>query len=137
TNQLPRERLFTVGKLLLPFAALWIGGLWLLDAHFSTFTNPLAHLQYMWQDGFALTRPSGPQGEESLPWQWLLNEVQMTYLRVDQQTLVNGKVDTTQALIYFRGAMNPLIIGAAPLAAAYSAWRAWKFQDRLSFWVVA
>jgi hypothetical protein len=82
----------------------------------------------------ALTREGGPANQESYPWQWLLNDVQMTYLRVDEQQLVNDKVDAVRALTYFRGAMNPILIGAAPIGIAYSVYRAWQFNDRVAVW---
>jgi predicted membrane-bound dolichyl-phosphate-mannose-protein mannosyltransferase len=86
--------------------------------------------------GFSIARPHGPANDESRPWQWLANDVQMPYLRVVENSSVNGKVVATRDLIYFRGAMNPLVIGAAPLAVGYSAWRALRLHDRLSIWVV-
>jgi hypothetical protein len=43
----------------------------------------------------------------------------------------------SQALVYFRGAMNPFIITAAPLGLGFSLWRMWRFRDPLALWVVA
>ncbi|HEX8966704.1 MAG TPA: glycosyltransferase family 39 protein, partial [Chloroflexota bacterium] len=116
---------------------VFLAGLWLLDSHLSTYATPWAHLQYILQYGLSLTRPSGPLGQESYPWQWLLNEVQMTYLRTDQQVFANDQIVASQPLIFFRGAMNPFIIGAAPLGISFAVWRAWRHRDLLGLWVVA
>ncbi len=131
-----RARLRAVGLLLVGFAPLWFFGLWLLDARFTGYRFPWDHLHYMLRYGFDLARPGGPQGQESQPWQWLINEVQMTYFRSDQQVMVNGHLLSDRAVIFFRGAMNPAIIGAASLGIAFAFWHAWQRRDRLSLWIV-
>jgi hypothetical protein len=126
-----------VALLLLGCLPLWIGALWLLDWQFSTYQTPWEHLQYILQYGLSLTRPGGPMNQESYPWQWLLNEVPMTYLRTDEQVLANDQVVASYATVFFRGAMNPFIIGLAPLAGAYAVWRMVRYRDTLALWVVA
>jgi dolichyl-phosphate-mannose-protein mannosyltransferase len=133
----PLDHLKNVGLLLLGAVPLWFVGLWLLDARFGYYRFPWEHLQYMLHYGFDLTRTGGPQGQESYPWQWLINDVQMTYFRADQEVMANGQVLSTRPTIYFRGAMNPIIIGAAPFGMSYVFWRAWRFHDRLSLWAAA
>jgi predicted membrane-bound dolichyl-phosphate-mannose-protein mannosyltransferase len=123
-------------KLAATAALVWIAGLWLLDLVVGAYRTPWEHLRFMVEYGLRLTNPQGPQGQESLPWQWLLNEVPMTYLRTDQQVLVDGRLVATRPLIVFRGAMNPFIVGAAPLALGHVAWRAWRHRDRLALWCV-
>ncbi len=109
----------------------------LLDRGYSSYKNPVGHLRHIVTYGFALTREGGPQGQESHPWQWLLNEVPMTYLRIDTETRVEGKVTTTRVHTFFRGAMNPYVIFIAPFAIAYAAYAACTRRDDFSFLVLA
>src|SRR5262249_46057537 len=105
----PQTHLKTLALLAVGCVPVWFAGLWLLDLRFTTYATPWAHLQYILQYGLSLTRAAGPIGQESYPWQWLLNEAQMTYLRTDQQVFANDTLLGSQALVYFRGAMNPFI----------------------------
>lgn len=102
----------------------WLLGL--VDSIWGSQKDALEHIRHIFKYGFALKRESGPQGQESNPWQWLLNDVEMTYLRTDVQELVNGEVKATRPIIFFRGAMNPYITGIVPLAITYAAYAAWK-----------
>jgi dolichyl-phosphate-mannose-protein mannosyltransferase len=125
------------GVLIVVFLVTWFGGLWLLDRQWSTFTTPWEHISYIVTYGLALAREHGPANSESAPWQWLVNDVAIPYLRVDSQLMVNGELTETRSLVDFRGAMNPLIIGAAPLAVGFTAWQWWRTGDRLSLWTIA
>ena len=122
--------------LVVAFVPAWFGGLWLLDAAFTTFASPVAHLQHILDYGLSLTRVTAIN-QESYPWQWLINEVPMTYLRTDEQTIVNGEVVGSYATIFFRGAMNPFVIGAAPFGVAYALFRLVDDRDRVGLWVIA
>lgn len=133
----PWDEARAAALLLAAFVPVWLGGLWVLDLAFTTFHTPWDHLSYMLHFGMELARPAGPANSESYPWQWLLNDVQMTYLRIDDNVLVGGQVVTSRPHIYFRGAMNPIIIGSAAIGISYSVWRAWTLGDRLSLWVAA
>jgi len=137
TRTWPRLSLQTVGWLVAGFVPMVLIGLWILDLAVTPYRNPLDHLQFMTHYGFSLTRPGGPAGEESYPWQWLINDVQETYFNVNTTVTIKGQAPLSYRPINFRGAMNPIIIGAFPLGFAYSLWRAWRLKDKLSLWVVA
>jgi predicted membrane-bound dolichyl-phosphate-mannose-protein mannosyltransferase len=122
--------------LVVTFVPVWFAGLWLLDDAFTGFASPVAHLQHILDYGLSLTRVTAIN-QESYPWQWLINEVPMTYLRTDEQTIVNGEVVGSFATIFFRGAMNPFVIGAAPFGVAYALYRVIDARDRVGLWVVA
>ena len=121
--------------LVVAFVPAWFGGLWVLDAAFTGFASPVAHLQHILDYGLSLTRVTAIN-QESYPWQWLINEVPMTYLRTDEQTIVNGEVVGSYATVFFRGAMNPFVIGAAPFGVAYALFRVIDVRDRVGLWVV-
>lgn len=108
-----------------------------LDSLWSSYKNPVEHVRHIFDYGFALTRAEGPQGDESSPWQWLLNEVPMTYLRTDVQVMVGDEIRTSRPVVFFRGAMNPYVIFVAPLAIAYAAYAAFKYRDDGSFMALA
>jgi dolichyl-phosphate-mannose-protein mannosyltransferase len=110
----------------------------LLDSVWSSaFKNPFDHFRHILDYGLTLTRPEGPQAQESNPWQWLVNEVPMTYFRADENVMVNDELQTSRPTIFFRGAMNPYLIFMAPMALAYAGYMALKQRDDCSFLVVS
>lgn len=113
----------------------WLLGL--LDGTWSSYKNPVDHIHHILSYGFGLVRPAGPQGEESNPWQWLFNDVAMTYLRVNSTVIEEMTKNVTRVTIFFRGAMNPYVIAVGPLAIAYAAHSAWKRRDDCSFLVLS
>ena len=116
------------------FVAVGLSGLWLLDLRFSQFPDPLTHLAHMASFGTSLQAPAGPTGIASNPWQWLVNEVQINYLRITVDTTVAGQVVASHASIDFRGALNPILIGAAPLAFLFTGWLAWRKRSLAAIW---
>jgi predicted membrane-bound dolichyl-phosphate-mannose-protein mannosyltransferase len=131
----PRHGLLVV---IVVYVALFPALLGVLDHTWSReHKHPVDHIRHIFSYGFALTRPEGPRNQESAPWQWLVNEVPMTYLRADEQVLVNNEVETTRPIIFFRGAMNPYVIFMAPLAIAFAAYGAFKQRDDYAFLVLS
>ena len=120
------------------FAIVTGAGLWALDLRFTTYTNPIDHLAHMLQYGAALTRQGGPPtgctGNDSAPWQWLVNDCQMTYLRTAVTVKSGSTIISDTAKIDFRGAMNPVLLGAIWVAIPFAAWFAWRKRSRLATW---
>jgi 4-amino-4-deoxy-L-arabinose transferase-like glycosyltransferase len=124
-----RRALFTT-VMAVVFVAVTLGGLWQIDLRWSTFTNPIDHVTHIWDYGTHLTKAAGPSGIESYPWEWLLNEVQIPYLKVTvticgKAIPNNGPCLPTDVLrqydsILFRGAMNPFLLFVLPLAGAFA-----------------
>jgi hypothetical protein len=75
-------------------------------------------------------------GAASAPWQWLINECQINYLRVDRIISEGDAVVRRAAQVEFRGAMNPLLMAAFPLAFLVTLGVAWRSRDRLATWAV-
>jgi len=125
---------------LIAFSIVTIAGLWLLDLRFSSYTNPLDHLRRMVEYGANLARsvagPGSCPGNDSSPLQWLVNQCQMSYLRVDVTVSAGEKVLSINPTIDFRGAMNPVLIGTLPLAFLFTGWFAWKRRNRLAGWTL-
>lgn len=126
--------------LLVTFGVVFLVGLGLLDARFTTYTNPIDHLRHMLEYGANLHwghgLPSVCVGNESTPWQWLTNECQMGYLVVSTTVKVGNDVVAITPSVDFRGAMNPILIGALPLAMLYTLWLAWRTGSALARWSV-
>jgi predicted membrane-bound dolichyl-phosphate-mannose-protein mannosyltransferase len=126
---------------LLTFAAVGLVGLALLDARFTTFASPFDHLRRMLEYGANLEAPTTNTGfcpgADSLPWQWIFNECQIAYLRVDVTVQAGTEVIRSVPSIDFRGAMNPLLVGAIPLSAMFVLWYAWRTGSTAARWAVA
>ena len=109
------------------FALAFLLLLGLLDRLYTEFPQPLAHLQHI--GNYAqLLRRQVPSGVESLPWQWLWNDVEIPYLKVEQQVRVGDELRENRPLVLFRGAMNPYVLMLWPLGLAFAAWAWWRRQ---------
>jgi dolichyl-phosphate-mannose-protein mannosyltransferase len=121
-------------------ASIAIGGLTLLDIWLSRFPSPIDHIARIVTYGANLRAPITvgicPEAD-SRPWQWLFNECQINYFRSDITVHADEAITAKYATIDFRGALNPLLAGAIPLAALYTGWYAWRTRDRLAVWAVA
>lgn len=139
-RRVPRlELLAPLGFLLVTFSVA-VGGLTALDARFTRFLTPIDHISRMVTYGANLRAPatSGfcPEAD-SRPWDWLFNECQITYLRRDVTVSVGDEVVSRRATVDFRGAFNPLLAAAVPLAGLFSLAYAWRTRSRLALWAVA
>ncbi|MCC6988713.1 MAG: hypothetical protein IT181_06930, partial [Acidobacteria bacterium] len=67
-----------------------------------------------------------PSGVESHAWQWLWNDVQIPYLRVEQQVKAGDRVLANRAVILVLGAMNPFVLTLWPFALAVGAHLWWR-----------
>lgn len=120
--------------LLSAFTVVTVGGLWSLDVAFTGHPDPWAHFLYMASFGASLQAPDGPTGIASQPWSWLINEVQINYLRVAVDVTSGGEVISSRPTIDFRGALNPFLIGSFVLAFAFALSYAIRTGHRLATW---
>ncbi|MBT9588187.1 hypothetical protein IV102_32920, partial [bacterium] len=94
-----------------------------LDCYWTEFRNPVSHVRHILQFGTHLSREKGigPQGIESTPLQWWLNEKSFDYLTVN---LLKG--DNSLSSVQFRGIMSPYTIAAAPFVLCFCLMRGCK-----------
>jgi 4-amino-4-deoxy-L-arabinose transferase-like glycosyltransferase len=122
------------------FGLVFLVGLGLLDARFTTYANPFDHIRHMLDYGanlhWAHGLPTVCVSNVSTPWQWLTNDCQMQYLRVATTVKVGTEVVAVTPSVDFRGAMNPVLIGALPIAMLYTLWSAWRTGSALARWCV-
>ena len=127
-------------SLLGAFLLVSIAGLWLLDARFTSFANPIDHVRHMIEYGSLLKEPVSRvgicSGISSVPWQWPFNECQIQYLRVAVNVEVAGSVTSSVPSIDFRGALNPILAGAIPIAMLFALWAAVRPRNQLARWAI-
>jgi dolichyl-phosphate-mannose-protein mannosyltransferase len=111
--------------LLTIFDRIWVG-----------YNNPLNHIAFIYNYYAALAR-AAPQGIESYPWQWLINEVKIPYLTTNVDVRVDGKLISSRPSIAFQGVMNPVIICLTIPTVVYSAYAAYRKGDSTALFVLA
>ena len=139
-RHVPLRAVIGPGLFVVLTGVVFIGGLTALDSRFSSYKNPVDHIDRMVSYGVNLETPITTAycpGVDSKPWQWIFNECQIGYLRVDVTTSSGGQVTGKYAKVDFRGALNPLLAAAIPLAALFSLWYAWRRRSRLALWAIA
>lgn len=127
-----------IGLVLAGYVLVFFAGLSALDARFTNYSSPLDHIRHMVSYGTNLTKQGGVGGPcvgaDSAPWQWLVNDCEIVYFRVDVTTKAGETVISSRPSIDFRGAMNPVLIGSLALALPATVWLAWRRRSRLARW---
>jgi len=103
------QRLGELERLVIAYGISFVGLLFVMDRLWVGYPSPIEHITFILNYTRALVAPF-PTGIQSYPWQWLLNQVQIPYLKVDVNKIVDSTVVGTYTSIHFNGAMNPLII---------------------------
>ncbi len=113
-----------LARTVVPFVVAFLVLLGLMDRVWVGYSQPLEHVQRIFSYGSVLRRQV-PSGIESYPWQWLWNDNQIPYMRVEQQVKVGEEVRENRPIIFFRGAMNPYVLQLLPLGLAFAAYAWW------------
>ena len=117
-------------KYALTYGVCFVLLLTIMDRYWVGFSNPLDHLRYILNYSAALTSTC-PNGIISCPWQWLVNQITIPYLKVNvQQT--SGGVSTSFVSVSFEGAMNPAISFLTIPALLYCSYNYYQRRDDLS-----
>lgn len=139
-GRVPRADVRAVISLGFGAAIVGLAGLWLLDLRFTTFTNPFDHIRHMVTYGTGLKQPIDQTGicagSASPPWQWLFNECQINYMRVNSIVRDGETVIARVAQVDFRGAMNPLLMAPLLIGFLVSLGLAVRRGHRLAAWAV-
>lgn len=139
-----RNRLAVLGMCAATTAIAYLAVLNVLDAEFTSFSNPVAHTRYMVSYASELTPLNPDIGSPSAdyqlaptspPWRWLVNKEPIVYYR--NVAAPPGQPGNNRALVDFEGRMNPFVIWLALPALGLAAYRARREQDDASLLVVA
>ena len=109
----------------LTFSVVFLLLLGIMDRVWVGYAQPLEHVQRIVGYGAALRR-AAPSGIESYPWQWLWNDTEIPYIRVEQQVKAGDEVLETRPIVLFPGAMNPYVLQLWPFGLAFAAWAWWR-----------
>ena len=102
----------------------------IMDRFWVGYTNPFDHLGYMLKYSADLTS-SCPNAIISCPWQWLLNQLTIGYLKVNVQQTA-GTATSSYVSVNFEGAMNPAISFLTIPALLYCSYTYYERRDDLS-----
>ncbi len=130
------RRLEDLERLIITYGISFVGLLFVMDRLWVGYPNPIEHITFILNYTRALTAPF-PTGIQSYPWQWLLNQVQIPYLKVDVNKIVDSAVVGTYTSVHFNGAMNPLIIYLTLPTILYAAYIFFTRRDDLSLLSIA
>ncbi len=118
------------------FTVTFIGLLTILDRVWVSYRNPFEHLVFIYNYTRGLTRDV-PEGIESYPWQWLLNEVKIPYLTVNVDVRAGENIIESYPSVAFQGAMNPLIIYLTIPSIIYAIYKFSVDKDDFTLFMVA
>jgi dolichyl-phosphate-mannose-protein mannosyltransferase len=115
-----------LARMILAFLLVFLLLLGLLDRLWVGYSQPFEHVHRIITYGAALRRPSGPSGIESYPWQWLWNDTEIPYIKLEQQVKRGEEIIENRPIVLFLGAMNPYVLQLWPLGLAFVAWEWWR-----------
>jgi dolichyl-phosphate-mannose-protein mannosyltransferase len=121
-----RDATVRLARMGLAFGAVFFLLLGLLDRAWVGYAQPLEHVHRIVTYGAELRRPAGPSGIESYPWQWLWNDTEIPYIRLEQQVKRGEELLENRPIVLFLGAMNPFVLALWPLGLAFVAWEWWR-----------
>jgi predicted membrane-bound dolichyl-phosphate-mannose-protein mannosyltransferase len=130
------QRLGELERLVIAYGVCFVGLLFVMDRLWVGYPSPIEHITFILNYTRALVAPF-PTGIQSNPWQWLLNQVQIPYLKVDVNKIADGTVVGTYTSIHFNGAMNPLIIYLTLPSILYEAYLYFTRRDDVSLLAIA
>jgi predicted membrane-bound dolichyl-phosphate-mannose-protein mannosyltransferase len=123
-------------RLIITYGISFIALLFVMDRFWVGYSSPIEHLTFILNYTRALVAQS-PTGIQSQPWQWLLNQIQIPYLKVDVNKMVDSSVVGSYTSVHFNGAMNPLIIYLTLPSVLYAGYLFFSRRDDLSLFTVA